>query len=190
MFVTGYHVVTVCDTHPSTRHRPTVSLMGAPTSTGFGFGWSDGWSPTMPGSGRAARRTPIPRAWRRRNGCGTSSSSPDPSLARTTSHEISPTTTGRSGSQPTGKETSPRSWPGCGATKSSSSTRSTASRSSKNLFFQLVSSRYEHESPTLTSNLPFGGWGGVFGDQAVTNSHVPRQSTWRVPHPSRTATRI
>ena len=36
-----------------------------------------------------------------------------------------------------------------------------------NLFFQLVSSRYEHASLILTSNLPFSGWGGVFGDQAV-----------------------
>jgi DNA replication protein DnaC len=36
-----------------------------------------------------------------------------------------------------------------------------------NLFFQLVSSRYEHASLIPTSNLPFSGWGGVFGDQAL-----------------------
>ncbi len=36
-----------------------------------------------------------------------------------------------------------------------------------NLVFQLISSRYEHASLILTSNLPFSGWGGVFGDQAV-----------------------
>ena len=36
-----------------------------------------------------------------------------------------------------------------------------------NLFFQLVSSRHEHAALILTSNLPFSGWGGVFGDQAV-----------------------
>jgi DNA replication protein DnaC len=36
-----------------------------------------------------------------------------------------------------------------------------------NLFFQLVSSRYEHASLILTSNLPFARWGDVFGDQAV-----------------------
>ena len=30
-----------------------------------------------------------------------------------------------------------------------------------NLFFQLVSSRYEHASLILTSNLPFSSWGGV-----------------------------
>jgi DNA replication protein DnaC len=35
------------------------------------------------------------------------------------------------------------------------------------LFLQLVPSRYEHASLILTSNLPFSGWGGVFGDQAV-----------------------
>jgi DNA replication protein DnaC len=36
-----------------------------------------------------------------------------------------------------------------------------------NLFFQLVSSRYEHASLILTSNLPFARWGDVFGDQVV-----------------------
>ena len=36
-----------------------------------------------------------------------------------------------------------------------------------NLFFQLVSSRYEHASLILTSNLPFSSWAGVFGDQVV-----------------------
>jgi IstB-like ATP binding protein len=36
-----------------------------------------------------------------------------------------------------------------------------------NLFFQLVSSRCEHASLILTSNLPFSGWGPVFGDQAA-----------------------
>jgi DNA replication protein DnaC len=37
-----------------------------------------------------------------------------------------------------------------------------------NLFFQLVSSRYEHSSVILTSNLPFGRWGEVFGDQTIS----------------------
>ncbi|WP_285814543.1 ATP-binding protein [Microbacterium sp. Marseille-Q6648] len=36
-----------------------------------------------------------------------------------------------------------------------------------NLFFELVSSRCEHATLILTSNLPLSGWGGVFGDQAV-----------------------
>ena len=41
-------------------------------------------------------------------------------------------------------------------------------------FFQLVSSRYEHASLILTSNLPFSGWGGVFGDQAVSAAMIDR----------------
>jgi DNA replication protein DnaC len=43
-----------------------------------------------------------------------------------------------------------------------------------NLFFQLVSSRYEHTSLVLTSNLPFSSWGGVFGDQAVAAAMIDR----------------
>ena len=43
-----------------------------------------------------------------------------------------------------------------------------------NLFFQLVSSRYEHASLALTSNLPFSGWGGVFGDQVVAAAMIDR----------------
>jgi DNA replication protein DnaC len=34
-----------------------------------------------------------------------------------------------------------------------------------NLFFQLVSSRYEHASLIVTSNKPFGRWGEVFRDR-------------------------
>lgn len=43
-----------------------------------------------------------------------------------------------------------------------------------NLFFQLVSSRYEHASLILTSNLPFSRWGSVFGDQAVAAAMIDR----------------
>lgn len=43
-----------------------------------------------------------------------------------------------------------------------------------NLFFQLVSSRYEHASLVLTSNLPFSGWGTVFGDQVVAAAMIDR----------------
>ena len=43
-----------------------------------------------------------------------------------------------------------------------------------NLFFQLVSSRYEHASLILTSNLPFSGWGAVFGDQVVAAAMIDR----------------
>jgi DNA replication protein DnaC len=43
-----------------------------------------------------------------------------------------------------------------------------------NLFFQLVSSRYEHASLILTSNLPFSSWGSVFGDQVVAAAMIDR----------------
>ena len=43
-----------------------------------------------------------------------------------------------------------------------------------NLVFQLVSSRYEHASLILTSNLPFSSWGTVFGDQAVAAAMIDR----------------
>jgi DNA replication protein DnaC len=43
-----------------------------------------------------------------------------------------------------------------------------------NLFFQLVSSRYEHASLVLTSNLPFSAWAGVFGDQVVAAAMIDR----------------
>jgi DNA replication protein DnaC len=43
-----------------------------------------------------------------------------------------------------------------------------------NLVFQLVSSRYEHASLILTSNLPFSSWGAVFGDQAVAAAMIDR----------------
>jgi hypothetical protein len=41
-----------------------------------------------------------------------------------------------------------------------------------NLFFQLVSSRYEHASLILTSNLPFSGWGEVFGNHVVASAMI------------------
>ncbi|CAH0326696.1 Insertion sequence IS5376 putative ATP-binding protein [Microbacterium sp. Bi128] len=43
-----------------------------------------------------------------------------------------------------------------------------------NLFFQLVSSRYEHVSQVLTSNLSFARWGDVFGDQVVVFAMIDR----------------
>ena len=41
-----------------------------------------------------------------------------------------------------------------------------------NLFFQLVSSRYEHASLILTSNLPFAKWADVFSDQVVAAAMI------------------
>src|SRR3954453_20009915 len=41
-----------------------------------------------------------------------------------------------------------------------------------NLFFQLVSSRYERASLIVTSNKPFGRWGEVFGDDIVAAAMI------------------
>lgn len=43
-----------------------------------------------------------------------------------------------------------------------------------NLFFQLVSSRYERASVIVTSNRPFGRWGEVFGDATVAAAMIDR----------------
>jgi hypothetical protein len=43
-----------------------------------------------------------------------------------------------------------------------------------NLFFQLVSSRYERASLIVTSNKPFGRWGEVFGDEIVAAAMIDR----------------
>ncbi len=47
-----------------------------------------------------------------------------------------------------------------------------------NLFFQLVSSRYERASLIVTSNKPFGRWGEVFGDEVVAAAMID----WLVHH--------
>ncbi|WP_324651988.1 ATP-binding protein [Georgenia sp. H159] len=54
-----------------------------------------------------------------------------------------------------------------------------------NLFFQLVSSRYEHASLILTSNLAFSSWAGVFGDQVVAAAMIDASSTTPTSSPSR-----
>ena len=43
-----------------------------------------------------------------------------------------------------------------------------------NLFFQLVASGYETGSILVTSNLPFGRWGEVFGDEVVVAAMINR----------------
>jgi len=43
-----------------------------------------------------------------------------------------------------------------------------------NLFFQLESSRYEHASLIMTSNLPFARWGDVFGDLTIASAMIDR----------------
>ena len=41
-----------------------------------------------------------------------------------------------------------------------------------NLFFQLVSSRYERASLIVTSNKEFGRWGEVFADDTAVDARV------------------
>jgi DNA replication protein DnaC len=43
-----------------------------------------------------------------------------------------------------------------------------------NLFFQLVSARYERASLLVTSNKPFGRWGETFGDDIVAAAMIDR----------------
>jgi DNA replication protein DnaC len=43
-----------------------------------------------------------------------------------------------------------------------------------NLFFQLVSSRYERASLIVTSNKPFSGWGEIFGDEVTATAMIDR----------------
>ena len=43
-----------------------------------------------------------------------------------------------------------------------------------NLFFQLISARYERASLIVTSNKPFGRWGEVFGDATVAAAMIDR----------------
>jgi DNA replication protein DnaC len=43
-----------------------------------------------------------------------------------------------------------------------------------NLFFQLVSNRYERASVIVTSNKPFGRWGEVFGNPTVAAAMIDR----------------
>src|SRR2546429_3064401 len=52
-----------------------------------------------------------------------------------------------------------------------------------NLFFQLVSSRYERASLIVTSNKPFVRWGEVFGDDVVAAAMIDRlaQHTEAIP---------
>ena len=61
--------------------------------------------------------------------------------------------------------------PGCNEDSSHSGA---AREQAANLFFQLVSSRYERASLIVTSNKPFGRWGEVFGDDVVAAAMIDR----------------
>ena len=43
-----------------------------------------------------------------------------------------------------------------------------------NLFFQLISARYETASVIVTSNKPFSSWGEIFGDDTVAAAMIDR----------------
>ncbi|WP_058953653.1 IS21-like element helper ATPase IstB, partial [Clostridium tyrobutyricum] len=43
-----------------------------------------------------------------------------------------------------------------------------------NLFFQLITKRYEHNSTIITTNQPFSKWGDVFSDVTLANAILDR----------------
>lgn len=43
-----------------------------------------------------------------------------------------------------------------------------------NLFFQLITKRYEHSSTIITTNQPFSKWGDVFSDSVLANAILDR----------------
>jgi DNA replication protein DnaC len=47
-------------------------------------------------------------------------------------------------------------------------------RTGANLFFQLISRRYEKGPMILTSNQSFGAWGEVFGDRVLATAILDR----------------
>ena len=47
-------------------------------------------------------------------------------------------------------------------------------RAGANLFFQLISRRYERGPMVLTSNQSFGSWGDVFGDRVIATAILDR----------------
>ncbi len=48
------------------------------------------------------------------------------------------------------------------------------SRTGAQLFFQLMSRRYEHASTVLTSNKSFEEWGDIFGDEVMAAALIDR----------------
>ena len=43
-----------------------------------------------------------------------------------------------------------------------------------NLLFQLINKRYEKHSTIITTNIPFGKWGELFGDIMIANAILDR----------------
>ena len=59
------------------------------------------------------------------------------------------------------------------------------SRTGAQLFFRLMSRRYEHASTVLTSNKSFAEWGDVFGDEVMAAALIARIITARSPETPR-----
>ena len=49
------------------------------------------------------------------------------------------------------------------------------------VLFELISARYEHRSLMITANQPFGEWGKVFPDQAMTLASIAMALNLSVP---------
>ena len=47
----------------------------------------------------------------------------------------------------------------------------------KSVLFELISYRYERRSLLVTANQPFGEWGAIFPDQAMTLARLLRCAT-------------
>ena len=43
-----------------------------------------------------------------------------------------------------------------------------------NILFQLISKRYEKHSTIVTTNMSFGRWGEIFGDNMIANAILDR----------------
>src|SRR5262249_46141550 len=54
-------------------------------------------------------------------------------------------------------------------------------RAGANLFFQLISRRYERGPMILTSNQSFGSWGEVFGDRVIATAILDRVLHHAIP---------
>src|SRR5262249_17523191 len=50
----------------------------------------------------------------------------------------------------------------------------TKDQAETSVLFELISARYERRSPLITANQPFGDWGKVFPDPAMTVAVVDR----------------
>jgi len=50
----------------------------------------------------------------------------------------------------------------------------TKDQAETSVLFELISARYEHRSMLITANQPFGEWGKVFPDQAMTLAAIDR----------------